>query len=411
MATQLETNISKLQEAIIGANFDIGKSFLPDNEVMKNILKSKNISLTKEDLDIMVDGKISDIKPSTPSTSTLSSANSSMISTKNSTEAKFRESKENLASFSKENHVYPLHPQNQLKAEVKKMKMEARQSAMLLVKSQKDLMQEIAKLAIKIANAISGAAILTAPLSFNVPGAITLVMGVIDSISALIKKMTDVIMHTEGLKHLVYLLPKSSFDSITAPINTSLTILLSLFGAVNSLKSKVDSLSESLDSTIKSFDKQAAIKQMTDQLATKLKELAELLLLKRIKDSMVLHNPFFLTIPKALEILSNKFTKQKLNDEIKKKYKEIEDLRKRINDLLFPPKFSPSTNGDFPEDNEFLDSLNPKMRLVETASDELVNYVYDVLLPDGTLMPNVDEDVIEDIKHKYKVIFDTEHSV
>lgn len=392
-ATQLETNISKLQEAIIGANFDIGKSFLPDNEVMKNILKSKNMSLTKEDLDIMVDGKINDITLST------------------STDSKFREEKKNLASFSKQNYIYPLPPQNQLKSEVKKMKMEARQSAMLLVKSQKDLMQDIAKLSIKISNAVSGAAILTAPLSFNVPGAITLIMGVIDSISALIKKMTDVIIHTEGLKHLVYLLPKSSFDSITAPINIALTILLSLFGAVGALKSTVDSLSKSMDKTAKSFDKQGSVKQMTDELSKKLKELAELLLLKRIKDSVRLHNPLFVGIPRVLEILGNRFTKQQLNDEIKKKYQEIEDLKKRINELLSPPKFYTSTNGEFPEDNEFLNSLSPKMKLVETANDELVSYVYDVLLPDGTVIPNVDEDVIEDIKHKYKVIFDTEHSV
>lgn len=340
MPTQLENNLTKLQEAIMAANFDISKYYLPDNEIAKNILKSKNPGMTKEDADIMVDGKISDVNASAGSISpTASFASVSGLTASGS--STFRQGKEKINSFAKQNNLYPIPKTSHYYEEVRKMKEETRQAAMLLIRSQKDLLQDIAKVSVKIASSIAGAAVLVAPLSFNVPAAISLVMVVIDGVAILIKKMMDVIMHTEPLRYLSLLLPSGSFDSIVSPINTALVILLSIFEAVNALRSLVDDLSGSLNSIVTSAPA----------------------------------NP------------SGTASNTNYNAPVTK-------------------------NGEFSETlaNEFLAKLNPKVDKINKANDELVGYVYDVLLPDGTVMKNINEKSLEDIKHKYKVIFDTQNS-
>ena len=183
MSTQLENNINKLKESIYGIHFDIASSFLPDNEIAKNIIRAKTPSLSKEDAEMMIDGKISGL------TSSLSNE------------------KEQLAKFGRDNHIYPLPKTNQYYDQVKKMKDDTRQAAMLMVKSQKDLMQDLIKISVQISTAISGAIVLISPRSFNVPAAISLVMLIVDTISKIVDKLMNVIQYLDPLKNLTYLLP------------------------------------------------------------------------------------------------------------------------------------------------------------------------------------------------------------
>ena len=53
----LDKNITDLQDTIYSSNFDISSSFLPDNEIVKNIFLSKNSNMTRAEVDQMVDGK------------------------------------------------------------------------------------------------------------------------------------------------------------------------------------------------------------------------------------------------------------------------------------------------------------------------------------------------------------------
>ena len=391
MPTQLENNITKLQEAIMAANFDISKYYLPDSEIAKNILKAKNPGMTKEDADVMIDGKISDVDASVGSVSPTASTTSTSGLTASGSSA-FRKGKEKINSFAKQNNLYPVPKTSHYYEEVRKMKQEAREAVMLLIRNQKDLIQDVAKVSIKVATSIAGAAVLVSPLSFNVPAAISLVLVVIDGVSTVIKKMMDVIMHCEPIKLLVYLLPSGSFDAIVAPINVAVIILLSIFEAINALRSLVGDLSGSLSSLTSADSLSSALSALKEQLNTKLAELAALEALKNI------------LFPNLGKVGTGK--------QISDKKKEIDELKSRIDKMEKGYNVPIGKNGEFPETlaNEFLSKLNPKVDKINKANDELVGYVYDVLLPDGTVVKNLDEKSLEDIKHKYKVIFDTQNS-
>jgi hypothetical protein len=392
MPTQLENNITKLQEAIMAANFDISKYYLPDNEIAKNILKSKNPGMTKEDADIMIDGKISDVDASVGSVSPTASFADATSGLTASGSSQFRQGKEKINSFAKQNNLYPVPKTSHYYEEVKKIKQEVRQAVMLLIRNQKDLIQDVAKVSIKVATSIAGAAVLVSPLSFNVPAAISLVLVVIDGVSTVIKKMMDVIMHCEPIKLLVYLLPSGSFDAIVAPINVAVIILLSIFEAINALRSLVGDLSGSLSSLTSADSLSSALSALKEQLNTKLAELAALEALKNI------------LFPNLGKVGTSK--------QISDKKKEVDELKSRIDKMEKGYNVPIGKNGEFPETlaNEFLSKLNPKVDKINKANDELVGYVYDVLLPDGTVVKNLDEKSLEDIKHKYKVIFDTQNS-
>jgi len=378
MATELENNIQKLQEKIYGVNFDISKSFLPDNEIAKNILLAKSPSMSKEDAEIMIDGKLGAAQ------SVVSGANISM------SDAQIAKTK--TAAFAKANNIYPLPKNNLYYTEVQQIKNEARISVMMLVKTQKELVQELVKASIQIGTSIAGAAVLISPLSFNVPGAISLVMLVIDAISKVIEKFMGVIQHTDGIQYLVLLLPKASYEVITAPINIAIKVLLSIFEAINALKSIVGGLSSSLQDATNPSNLSSQIASLEQQLATAKQELADLNKLK---------NPLF----PAQGIVG---TPKQISD----KEKQIKELEDRLAKMKGGYSIPAMKNGEFDMSaSDALSKIVPDINKATAANAEITNYLYDVYLPDGTLVTNLDEDALADIKSKYKVIFDTEHSV
>jgi hypothetical protein len=364
MATQLENNINKLKESIYGINFDIASSFLPDNEIAKNIIRAKTPSLSKEDAEMMIDGKISGL--------TSSVANE----------------KELLSKFGRDNHIYPLPKTSQYYDQVKKMKDDTRQAAMLMVKSQKDLIQDLIKISVQISTAIAGAAVLVSPPSFNVPAAISLVMLIVDAISKIVDKLMDVIQYLDPLKNLTYLLPKNKFDVITTPLNLALTILISIFGAVKSLKSIASGLVGKLKKKVKPSNLSSQISSLKKQLESAKADL------------------------NWLKGFGKHRRPNGTAKEIKDKQDEIDELTERLANMEKGYKIPEITDDGFDENDsvEFLNSIDPMITQVRTANIELISYIYDVYLPDGTLVPNVSEDYLEEIKSKYTVIFN-ENSV
>ncbi len=409
----LEKNIQTLQEQIHSVNFDISKSFISDSEVVKNIIISKNPIMSKADAEIMVDGAISAVTeasmklssnivstatstaqslttlptdislPPLPTLPPLSSLTpTSILNSKKTT----LEIKKDTAEFARKKKIFPLPKNHPIFQEAKNMKKEVRKSVMMMIKEQKAIMQDLIKTAIQMTNSISGAAVLIAPLSFNVPGAISLILLVIDSISKLINKMMDVILHMEPLKYLPMLLPKESFESITAPINIALTILISIFGAISGLKKLIDKLMGSIKSKVDPNNMGSTIKSLKKQLSDRT---AELMKLK---------------------------TDGSPSKDIDDKQIEVNELQSRLDGMIKGYNLPDSKNGEFPETSvkDTLDMMDPsisqQINTITTANVELVEYIYDVYLEDGTVVANLNENDLEIIKQKYKVIFDNELS-
>ena len=333
--SDLNSNIATLQDKVYSVNFDISKSFLPDKEVVKNQLLLKNPLMKTKDAQIMVDGFTSKIGPtgSVPGTPS-AGATSSGVKDISKTEAK-----------KLYGGVYPLPKTHHYYDEAKKTKKEVREAAMGLIKEQKALVQDLIVTAIKIGNAVPAITLLIAPLSFNVPGAISLLLLIIDAINLLINKIMDIVKLLEPLTKLGLLIDKSKFESVTAPLNAAILIIIALFEPISILKLIIEFLLGQLKKTIKDAPQQNAT-------------------------------------PGA--------------------------------SYSIPP---PTKDGNFDESNvgyaiNIIKTAAPSLTIIKDLSDQIALgkevYVYNVELPNGVNLTDIDDDALQTIKEKYKLIFKSE---
>jgi hypothetical protein len=390
----LEKNVNNLQEKIYSVNFDISKSFASDKQVVKNIIKSKNPSMTKDDIEIMVEGNADSLKKAVPvNTVTANATNAATtVDTIAKTDPKDEENRQ-LSEFSKKNKLYPLTKDSIYYQESKKMKDDVRKSVMLLFKEQKELMQDLSKTSIQVASSISGAAILIAPLSFNVPGAISVVLLVIDGISKIVSKMMNVISHLGPLKYLALLIPEDKADSIIKPINVMLSILISLFNSTKLLQKLIDKLMKSLKKRIKTANTADIIKGQCDVIKG---ELNELLIQQK----------------KIILLKLSKTQRDAIQKKIDAKKEEVRACQERADELANIGDLEETVDGKFAEVplNELLTKIDPdlseQLEKITDANNEFYSYVYDVHFPDGSMKSNLSDDELEAIKNKYNLIFE-----
>jgi hypothetical protein len=334
--------------------------------------------MTKEDIEIMVEGNTNSLKKAIPVNTVA--------------DAKEEENRQ-LSEFAKKNKLYPLNKDSIYYQEAKNIKDDVRKSVMLLFKEQKELMQDLSKTSIQVASSISGAAILIAPLSFNVPGAISVVLLVIDGISKIISKMMNIIQHLGPLKYLVLLIPENKADSIVKPINTMLTILISLFNATKLLQKLIDKLMKVLKKRIKSSNTASIIKGKCDVTKGELNDL--------------------LNQQKKIHLFkSSKAIRDAIQKQIDAKKEEVKACQERTDELENMSNLEETVDGNFAEIplNELLSKIDPELseqlENITDANNEFYSYVYDVHFPDGSMRSNLSDDELEAIKNKYNLIFE-----
>ena len=365
----LDSNITTLQDKIYGASdFDISKSFLSDDDVVKKILISKNPSMSENDVNIMVYGQSSGPSASSVSSTespynpTQSSPDTSgpVISSGVSSQSNLYSSTSGYSSGLNSSNLssdevkttfggrFPIPKNSPFHDQARSLKSELKSACVNLIKEEKAIIQNLILTSVKISNAIPGIVILISPLSFNVPAAISLLLLMIDAINLLINKILDVLQFLEPLKKLKLAIDDASFTIVTAPINIAITVLISIFEPISLLKKFIDLLMGQLNSSISTH---------------------------------------------ASPTQSGTFS--------------------------IPPT---PKNGVFDESN-LASALNtidpgniyPTLTSIKQLSDNISlgkeQYVYDVTYPDGSISTNLDELDIESIKEKYNVIFDNNNSI
>lgn len=223
--SKLADNIKKLEDSIYGLNFDISKQFLPDDSILKNLLRAKNPGMSKEQVDSMVDG---------------------------------------------DSGRSPLTKDHPLYDEVKKLKKEIREAVMKVIKGQKDLAIEVVNAGTLLINSIPGIAIQVTAPPFNVPNAISTVNVVTSSLMGVIAKITDTVLYLGPLSSLNIVLPEAGFESIVAPINAAVTGLSTLLTPISKIQEFIQTLTEKIKSLTKNTGKQ--VKSLTKDLDKKVQE-------------------------------------------------------------------------------------------------------------------------------------------
>lgn len=196
---------------------------MPDKMVVKKMLSLKSPSMSDLDLNLMVYGKDlkKEIGPSYKPFFTenlLDKLNPDLL--KPNPKSPFKPIPEDFPIFD----------------EVKKIKTEVKDGVFLLQEKQKALVTEITKLGVLTGSTIPAAILLVAPLNFNVPGAITLTVNLLNQINAVKEKYKEFTPALRVVDKLKFVIPDDKVEQVIGPINTIVQAISGFKSALNPLE-------------------------------------------------------------------------------------------------------------------------------------------------------------------------------
>ena len=140
--------------------------------------------------------------------------------------------KQRAAEFARQNGIYPLPDNSIYHTQAKQFKQEFRNTMVKIFNQEVELLEKFVINLIDDIAAISAAAILIAPLSFNVPGAITLILRVIQSIidfCALVRHIPELI---EPIIKYLPLVVKPEMQGVVKGFLVGIFSVLSIFSCL-----------------------------------------------------------------------------------------------------------------------------------------------------------------------------------
>lgn len=392
-------NIDKLENQVYSSGFDISKFFLNDQDAVKQLIKVKNPLMSDNDIDLMVDSEddlmskleIEENKIA-ESEEQLASKDQNLTEDDKETQRiirlKLREdrrrSKRETIQVAKKVYKDRLLSYYE---ESKDIKNEIRISSFLLVENSIDLSKKLINAVIQTSSTIPGVTIMMAAIPFNVPGAITLAITVVEAFMDIVTKMKEIVQLLPPLKKLEIVTDSKGLSVISSILNPILSILSSIWSPISALSKIVSSIISAIGSSMKKN-----------------------------------RNRIFRKATRKLKKLGHLFKRNKRGDEYTvdgtKLYSYDEDDIDEVKDLLDTFKIARNKVVDYNQkigDKTFeqtLDDLQSQLNSVEipknypTSSDDVYSkYLYDVELPDGTILKNINDEGLESIKEKYKIEF------
>lgn len=421
------------------------ESFLPDNEIVKNILKKRNPNLSSSDVDIMVDGApknqlfdYANNNTNTGSINNLQNVGSNFIGipnlgnlTQQFENFKSVPGKETLYSIANktkgasESGLFPLPQIGSIYDEAQEMKDRILVCITMLANFKESLIQELIRVAIQLATSISAIAIMAAPMSYNIPGAISHLMLVISALENICKVILSCLPFLDCLKLLDYVIDNVPSNPVVVGIEIVLTFLLTIYKFCRILSGLIKKLFGAMNKITKDCEKQK--KKFKRKKRRKIKQLREVLddpnfgPYTRL-DNDTLEKPFFTTKGEQSEDdtlgfqLNGKFTslEDKLQDYNEDEQDEALDLADEI--FSFDERIKIICNLEIPSDPDAeIDLTNTDDNVYEVIRDikEITNgiesggekYVYDAELPDGRIIRDLNLDDVEELEERFNVIF------
>jgi hypothetical protein len=217
----------------------IDKLMLTDRQIAKKIISIKSPKISDEDLNLIVYGK--DLKKE------LGASYKKFVSENEKLNP-------NIVVKDVKSQFKALEDDNPIFDEVKKLKTEVKDGAYILEQKAQDLGKEVAKLGVMLGSTIPAAAILVAPTSFNVPGALTLTLNLINAIGAVnfkVKEFTPALRFVDKLK---YVIPDEKLDQIVNPLNTIVGSVNNVMNATSKLQ--LPNFSEAKEKAAVAFQKE-----------------------------------------------------------------------------------------------------------------------------------------------------------
>lgn len=263
---------------------------MTDGQIAKKIISIKSPKMTDDELNLLVYGR--DLKKE------LGAKYKAWKSEKEKEEEVKKEEesepKNKKEKRKKEKKLFkPLPKDSPVYDEVKKVKTEIKEKLLMWEEKGKLLKKEITQFGVLVGSTISAAIVIAAPVSFNVPGAITLTLTLLNAFSQLQQRIMDFVPLLKIVDIIRFVLPDEQLNKITAPLMGFVSIVLGISETINAISSKLPKMSDAkrdalqkiqgqidgIDTQIKNlnpsnFDTTAAFESKKKELEGKKEELS-----------------------------------------------------------------------------------------------------------------------------------------
>jgi hypothetical protein len=422
----LTSNISKFEDQSYSTEFDITPYLLSDDDAVKKLIAVKNPKLTKEQIDLIVDDEDVLIKKVEESVdefpnesddelddvvmdSDLSKEQREIRKIERESRKRARQEKsekrkrefeerkkEKVEEIRESKRIY----KDKLKEfyeEIKRIKTSIKKAVFTLFKSSKELAKELILAIIKTSSSIPGITLIITSPPWNIALAISATVIIVQLYLKIIKDIKNVAPILEPIKYLPAITDKKNLSILSTIINLPMKIILGLWKPIRAL----DGVIKSLISAVKS-----SMKRNRNKIFRKAtKKLRKLGHLRRIGPSLKIGD----TVIRG--IIGDPYV-----TDIGVVFSYDEDDVEEVSDLMSTFKINGSPNNIFTRVVDYrisfdqnLDSVQGELdevvidipRTSDIEKDEFEDYIYDVKLPDGTVIKNISDDGIDYLKSKY----------
>lgn len=281
--------------------------------------------------------------------------------------------------------VYPIS-ENKYKQKVEELKTEVRNAVSQLYKEFKSLASLLATSTVSTVSSIPALTITVTAPPWNIPDAITKCSMLIDLFLKIVDKIKTSVSLISPIKKLKFLIDPDNIQPITGPINLIIKAILALFSPITILSDFIKQLLNFIKSIFGGKNEKTSIERVT-------KRLRKLNYLSSIRDEdidkvdeddrseveQILEN-YKVVRPRSKDNAVELKDKDKFNDQVKNLQNSIEKT------------------------NQFLKNNQPNQ------SQDLDNFVFDVKLPDGTILEGLTQEEKNEIDKLYELQFVSQSS-
>lgn len=286
---EMTANIENLEKSVV-TGLDVEQYYMNDTQCAKMILKNRHPELTDSDLNLVVFGADIESEMGAAYVPFVSEKNYVVPAAKDEKKSKLYK-KDKVVQKDKESPFKPLDPNSLIYDEVKQVKDAFKKNIFLLKEKSVDLGIEAGTTTTLVATSIPGMIVMMAPPTFNIPGAISLLMLALNNLKGLQSKVKEIAPLLFILQRSNMIIMPDKLKNVTGIINGVVKSLSAVSGTINAFsvisQAKITSL------------KDAQTKM--DNLDTQLKALSP---------SQFGSNSDYETAKKALEVKKESLSKQ-----------------------------------------------------------------------------------------------------
>jgi len=409
---------------------NITKLVIPEKEILKKILIERSPELSEEDIDIIADSVLGedeetsedDVQEDDEETSEDDVIERARKKRRKAIKEERRREKEELKK------IYKSRSGN-LKEETKELKNKIISAVFQFLNKFKEVTKSFVLALIKVITSIPGAVTMAVAPPWNIPGAVTSLLVVVNAYLGVLSNIRDLVPFLKPLKSLPNIIDKSKINGLGSSLDAITLILIELYKPILGFNNFIKKIIEFIKSLFGNKKSQRVFKQATKKLI-KLGHIESLtkkprLIVEKDEAKLRLRN-------KGNQILDD--DGQRFNIDSLEEGEEIpvnifsydSDDVDEIVSILNQFKITNSRKwggkqhvsgyrrkGEFDAILKEVESLEKELdgkdaifsELDITDTDEFEQFVYDITLPDGTVVPNISTDGLEYYRNKFELIF------